>query len=75
MHAPATNAAAPVPLLDALIFSYKVTNSPDIVYKGYSLKKATATGEIDIYAVGGARIQHAVDYETAKAYIDGLGKH
>lgn len=47
--------------------------SDDIEYKGYVMKQIPATGEIDIFATGGALIQHAENYDLAKAYIDNLG--
>lgn len=51
-----------------------VIYSDDILYKGYTMKQIPATGGVDIFAVGGAIIQHAESYELAKTYIDNLGQ-
>jgi len=49
-----------------------VIYSDDIEYKNHVLKQIPATGEVDIFAVGGSLIQHCESYELAKQYIDNI---
>ena len=45
----------------------------DVTYKDYIIKQDAATGEFDIYSVGGAIVSHAKTFELAKIFIDDIG--